>query len=94
MKIEEIFLDKKELNYTAVTDIRSLLRCEKETKAVKDRILRDIENLFEQEEENYYKPVRVNNFRSDNYIEYKSKGDGSKTLSVEEYFNKIKLDHI
>ena len=55
------------------------------------RTLRDIKNLFEHEkdEENYYKPVRVNNFWSNNYIEYKSNGDRNKTLSVEEYLNKI-----
>ena len=35
------------------------------------------------------KPVRVGNFWSNNYIEYKSKGD-RETLSVEEYLNKIK----
>ena len=74
MKDIEIFLDKK-----------------KETKASKVRTLRDIKNLFEHEkdEENYYKPVRVNNFWSNNYIEYKSNGDRNKTLSVEEYLNKI-----
>ena len=46
-------------------------------------------NLFEYEvEENYYKPVRVRNFWSNNYIEYGNNGDRSKTLSVEEYPNK------
>ena len=35
--------------------------------------------------ENYYKPVRVGNFWSNNYIEYKSNGDKNKTLSVKEY---------
>ena len=75
-----------------IKDIRrSLFKLEKETKAVKDRILRDIKNLFEHEEdENYYKPVRVSNFRSNNYIEYKSNGDRNKTLLVEEYLNKIR----
>ena len=38
-------------------------------------------NLFEYEEEDYYKPVRVGNFWSNNCIEYKCKGD-IKTLSV------------
>ena len=38
---------KNEQNYTAVKDIRSLFRLEKETKAIKDRILIDIKNLFE-----------------------------------------------
>ena len=45
--------------------------------------------LLFSKEENYYKPVRVNNFWSNNYIEYKSKGDRNKTLSVEECLNKI-----
>ena len=55
---------KNKLNYTAINDERNLLKQEKETKAIKDRILSDIKNLFEQEEENCYKPVRVDNFWS------------------------------
>ena len=47
-------------------DIRNLFRLEKETKTIKDRMLRDIKNLFEHEEENYYQPVRANNFWSNN----------------------------
>ena len=35
---------------------------------------------------NYYKPVRVSNFWSNRYIEYDVR---NKTLSVEEYLNKI-----
>ena len=92
--IRHLFRIKKELNYTAIKDIRSIFRREKETKAIKNRILRDIKNLFEhegeEEGENYYKPVRVNNFWSNNYIEYESNGDRNKTLSVEEYLNKIR----
>ena len=30
-------------------------------------------------------PVRVSNFWSNNYIEYESNGERSKTLSIEEY---------
>ena len=46
-------------------DVINLFRREKETKAIKDRIPRDIKNFFEhEEEENYYKPVRVSNFCS------------------------------
>ena len=55
----------------------------------KDRTLRDIKNLFEHEDENCYKPVRVINFWSNNYIDYESNDDRNKTLSVEEYFDKI-----
>ena len=56
-------------------------------------MLWDIKNLFknEKEEENYYKPVRVTNFRINSYIEYEINSDRNKTLSVGEYFNKIRL---
>ena len=51
---------------------------------IKDRILRDIKNLFEHEEENYFKPLRVNTFWRNNYIEYESNGDKKETLPVGE----------
>ena len=66
-------------------DIRNLFTREEETKVIKDRILTDIKILFEhEEEENYYKPVRVNKFWSNNYIQYESNGGRNKVLSVEE----------
>ena len=40
--------------------------------------------------QNYYKPVRVNNVWSNNYVEYKSNGNRFKTLSVEKYLDKIR----
>ena len=54
--------------------------------------LENIKNLFEyeKEEENNNKPVRVNNFLSNNYIECESNGDRNKTLSVEEQLYKIR----
>ena len=56
----------------------------------KDRIIRDIKTLFEQqEEEDYYKPKRVSNFWNNNYIEYESSGDRNRNLSLDEYLNKI-----
>ena len=63
----------------------------KENKAIKDKVIRYLRNLFEhEEEENCFKPVRVGNFWSNNYIEYESNGDTNKSLSIEEYFNKIR----
>ena len=60
----------KKLHYTAINNIRNLFRNEKDSNAIKDKILRGIKNLFEHEEkENYYKPVRVSNFCSNSYIE-------------------------
>ena len=86
-----LFTLKKGLNYAAIKDVRNPFRLEKETKEIKDRILRDIQNLFEYEkEENYDKQVRVSNVCSNNYIEYESNSDRNKTVSVEEYLNKIR----
>ena len=39
------FILKKEQDYTAMRDIRNLFRQEKETKAIKDRLLRDIKGM-------------------------------------------------
>ena len=49
--IRNIFKLKKELNYRAIKDIRNLFRLETQTDTIIDRILRDIWNLFEDEEE-------------------------------------------
>ena len=83
-------LKNEELNYTAIKDIIFLDK-KKETKVIQVRILRDFNNFFQHEEkqENCYKPVRVSNIWSNNYIEYESNGNKNKTLSVEEYLNKI-----
>ena len=92
--IKNLFRLKAKLNYTAIKDIRNLFRLKKETKAIKDRILRDIKNLVEHEEEekvNYNEQIRASNFLSNNYIEYESNGDRNKILSVEEYRNKTKI---
>ena len=48
-----------------------------------------MKNFSDHEEEDYFKPVRIGNFWSNNYIGYKSKGD-RKTLSVKKYLNKIR----
>ena len=82
---------KKEIDNTAVKDIIDLFKLKKERKAIKNRKIRDIRNLFEhEEEENYYKPVRVGNFWRNSYIEYKSNSETNKTASVETYINETK----
>ena len=58
-----------------------------DTKIIDAKILRQIityinyiNNLFEEEEEvDYYKPIIVGGFHSNNYIEYESNGDRNKT---------------
>ena len=50
----------------------------------------DLELLFEEIDENdYYKPILVKSFHNDGYKEYESRGDKNKSLSIEEYLNKI-----
>ena len=92
--MRNLFRLKKKLNHTGIKDIRNLYRLEKESKAIKDTLLTDIQNLFEhkEEEENYYKPVRVSTFWSNNNIDYEI-----TVLEVKCYQLKnilIKLDHI
>ena len=53
-------------------------------------IIRDIKNLCEQEED-YYKSLRISNFYSNNDIEYENNGDRNKTLSLKKYLDEIKL---
>ena len=56
---------------------------------IKDKKSRDIRTLFEQEEEDYYKPKKVSNFWNNNYIEYESNGDKNRNLLLDRYLNKI-----
>ena len=52
-------------------------------------MLRGIKNFFEHEEEIYYKSVRVSNFWSNNYIQFKRNGDRNETQLPDEYINKF-----
>ena len=81
---------KKETNDAPIKGIRNIFRPKKKINQLLEYIrdIRDIRNLFEHEEEDY-KPVRVGNFWSNNYIKYKSKGD-RKTVSVKKYLNRIR----
>ena len=45
---------------------------------------------MEPEDEDYDKQVRVDNLWSINYTEYESSSNRNKTLTVEEYLNKIR----
>ena len=47
---------------------------------------------MKRKKKSYYKPVRVSNFWNNNYIECGNNTDRNKTLSNEEYLNKIRLE--
>ena len=74
-----------------IRNIRNLFNLKKENEAIKDKIMRDFKTLFEQEED-FYKPVRVGNFWSYNYIEYGSNGNRNKNWKIKEYLDETILE--
>ena len=52
--------------------------------------IRDIENLFDEINEEYYKPVNIKSAFNDNYIEYESRGNKEKNLLPKEYLDMIR----
>ena len=70
----------KKIHYSTIKDIRNLSRPKQENETINNRIIRDIRNLFQHEEEYYYKPARVGSFSRNHYFEYESNGDRNKTL--------------
>ena len=45
-----------------VADVRNLFRLKHQNKTIENKITKDTNNLSGHEEEDYYKPLRVNNF--------------------------------
>ena len=54
--------------------------------------IKHVKNLFNQTDEDYYKPIKTTCVfdNKNNYIEYKSEGDKDKILSVKEYLDMIR----
>ena len=53
--------------------------------------IRDVKKLFDLSiDKNHYKPIKTNDCFNSNQIEYESKGDKNKTLSIKEYLNIIR----
>ena len=84
-----------------IKNIRNFFKLKKENKAIKTIIIiiitiiiiiRDISNLLELEIKDYYEPIKVNNFYSNNYVVYKGNGDGNKNCWLKNIL--IKLNHI
>ena len=69
---------------------RNRFKLKKENKGTKERIIRNIKILFEQQEEDYYIPVRVDNFWNNYNGEHESSAHRNKNLSVKGYLNEIK----
>ena len=89
LRMEISFQNKRETYDTTIKDIRNLFKLKKENEALKDRIIRNIRNLFEQED--YYKPVRVCSFWSKIILNMKV-----TVIEIKHYQMKnilIKLEH-
>ena len=78
-------------NYSKLTRVQNVFKGQKIIKIIEDIIISDTRNVFERkEEEDYYKPVRVNKFYSENFIICEIMGDKNKIVSTEGYL----LDYI
>ena len=54
--------------------------------------IRDLKDLFDLSiDEDYYKPITTKGTFYNNYIQYESKGDKEKNLSIKRYLNMIRL---
>ena len=58
---------------------------------IKYRGIRDLRDLFDLSiSEDYYKPIIVKSASNNSYIQYESKGDKDKILTIREYLNMIR----
>ena len=74
---------QKESQDKIIKNKKKFFILEKENKAIREKIIGDIKKLLEQEED-YYKPISVGNFWSNNYTEYEGNSDTNKNLSANE----------
>ena len=86
--------EKKEIYDHLVKLVRTLDKKEKYKYHNSDDLdyygIRDIENLFDDDNNNdYYKPILVKSSFKNNYKYYESRGDKNKQLSVNQYLYKI-----
>ena len=70
---------------------KQIMREQPKDNIIKDRISRDIRDIFEQEED-YYKQERTGNFHGKNYLEYEGNNDRNNTLSIKVYFDETKSE--
>ena len=70
--------------------MENIFRLEKENEAIKDKVIRDIRNLFQQENGYYIIRVGKKILWNKTYIKYESNHDRNKNLSVKKYLNEMK----
>ena len=70
--------------------MENIFRLEKENEVIKDKVIRDIRNLFQQENGYYIIRVGKKILWNKTYIKYESNQDRNKNLSVKKYLNEMK----
>ena len=68
---------KKQSEDKIIKKLRHSFKLKKENEPINGRIIREIKTIFEQEED-YHKLTRIDNFWTSNYIEYESNSDRNK----------------
>ena len=83
--------DKKSLSKSKRNKIKKILYKPSKIRLLKSKIKKYKKILCEtKKEDEYYKPIKINDAFNDNYVEYQSNGNKDKILSIEEYRNMIK----
>ena len=57
------------------------------------RRITDIKNLYDYIDQNYYKPIKINNAFNDDYMEYESNGDKQYCNVIRQYLSNIINNH-
>ena len=63
---------------------------ENKDRIIRERIVRDIRTLFEENEHEYCKSRKESNLWNNNYTGYENNGGRNKILLLKDYLNKIK----
>ena len=85
---------KKKILKSKIKEIKeilcdSILDRNEKMEEIKINLYNPRNNLFKPKEDNY-KPIRIGNAFSSNYIDYKGNGDKDKNLSIKDYLDEIK----
>ena len=79
-------------NYSKTTPAKNNYNLKKVINPIKEKIIRDIRNLFQEEEENYHKPEELDKLYNKNFIIYESRAIKKKHYQLKNIL--IKLDDI
>ena len=84
--------EKEKINDSLVELVNKLNKKEKyhDRSALDYHGIRDIEYVFDNIDDDYYKPILVKGSFNENYKYYESRGDKDKKLSIEQYLDMIK----